>query len=263
MALHPTQTRKERLLGYGMPASGKSKAWRDIADTISKTESTAKIYVVDTDHAWDAQRPPLSDTHLDKIVIQTDVYNWATYRSSLTGYRAEATEDDWLVVDMINSMWSQTQGGFVEEVYGREIDTFFMEARKAGENVGGDYGVNWVIINKMYGVLNDRIKTWPGHVLALTPATELRFPDPKTGRGGDPEAMLNLYSRVGMKPEGQKNLTFEFHTVLFFQQRGADWTITTIKERSSPEQPREYLVNEKVEPDFVSTYLYKVAKWRP
>jgi AAA domain len=267
--LHPTQTRKERILSYGPPGSGKSKVWRDIADAIAETGAKSKMYVCDTDHAWESQCPAVGDNRLANIVVPREVYDYDTWKSTLTEFRLSATPEDWLVLDMADQMWQKSNDDFFSAAYETEAADFFVNARKTGESIGGEWGGNYQAINAMYGALINRVKTWPGHVLACTPAKEVRIPDPKTGRGGDPEAILALYSRVGMKPSGpsgQKDMTFEYSTVLFHQQvhgKNPGWTVTTVKERSSPEQPREMLGGARVEPNFVATYLYGVAKWRP
>jgi hypothetical protein len=242
-----------------------------LADWIERTKAPNKLFVLDSDHAWESLRPPYDDHHLDDIVTQRDVYSWDEWKAGLTDYTAEAKSrikpgercNDWLVVDMADAMWTVSQNDYFGKAYGTDIEDYMIQARVAGTNVGGEFGVNWTVINKMHGSINDRVKQWPGHVLACTPAAELRHPD-KQGRGGDPEALIALFSRVGFKPQGQKNLPYEYATIIFTQQLPGDngWVITTVKERESPEQPRERLAGQKVL-DFPSSYLIPVAKWKP
>ncbi len=258
MAIHPTQTRRERILCYGPPGSGKSKSWRDIADWIYKTKATAHVYACDSDNAWEAQCP--SDDHLDGIVTVANMRTWDDYKGNLEEWGKKASREDWLVLDMGHHMWSKTQEAFFDKAFGKDIDEFFLEARKTGTNVGGEYGVNWNVINKMYGKLVDYLREWPGNLLVCCPAEDIHLPDPK-GRGGDDPKVLSLFGKFGVKPTGQKNLPYEVHTVLLCQQSPDGWVMSTVKERTSPEQPREYLAGEKVT-DFVSTYLIKVGQWR-
>jgi hypothetical protein len=267
MSLHPSSIRRERILLFGPSGAGKSSAWTSWADWHQKTGAKGLFYVMDTDRAWEAMRPV--DGRLDHVIVHSPLTDWDDYKPAFNKALHLATKDDVLVVDMVDKAWSKAQTGFTEKAFGQDIDEFFIQLRKSNDRFGGDYGTNWQTVNAVYGQVMDVIQNkWPGHVVACAPSVELRQPDQKTGKGGDSSVVLREFGRIGRKPQGQKDLPHAFHTVLFMEESPSGWVINTAKERNPPglkegdEGYRRYLVGEKVS-DFVRTYLFGVAGWKP
>lgn len=260
MPLHPPGRRRERILTYGGSGSGKSSAWLNVAKWLQQTGAPGKVRLLDTDFAWEAYRP--TDGSLDERVVVQDAWDWADFKPGMEKLtRAkDVTNDDWLVVDLIDKAWSKAQQGFFEYLTDRPFDEFMGEAVKNNVNVGGEWGSNWGVINKMYGGFMDYVMRWRGHVLCCAPMTEVRVPD-RMGKGGDTQEIRDLFGRVGFKPQGQKDLPHMFHTVLFMQAAGTaakpEWRVQSIKDRERP-----LLKGDRVD-QFVMTYLMKVAGWKP
>lgn len=251
----PTSPRRERILVFGPPGSGKSTAWQSIAEWLYKTTSPGLVHVADTDLAWEGQRP--DDGHLDDAVVATTVFDYESIRDFIRKTTEEFTPGDWLVVDMIDKVWLYSQQHYFEQVFGKSLEDYWVEAKKMGINPGGEYGANWSVINKLNTAIMLSIQRYPGHVLACSPATEVRQPS-RTGEGGDDKEILHLFGRLGVKPEGQKLLSHHFHTNLYFQEvPRVGYTYTTVKERGTG---REKITGEVVS-DFARSYLIKVGGW--
>jgi hypothetical protein len=137
-----------------------------------------------------------------------------------------------------------------------------MKAKKEGTSLAGEYGQNWSVINKMYNDVMGKLQRFPGHVLALAPAAEVRQPD-TSGRGGDAAQIRDLFGNVGYKPEGQKHLGYQFHSLLLIQRKpNGERVLTTVEERKRPTtESRPYLVGEPMQ-DWVLTYLVKTGHWK-
>lgn len=263
MALHPPSTRRERILTYGMSGAGKSTSWINVAEWIHKTRSEAKVFVLDTDAGWEAYRP--LDGHLDSIVTVFDLDDWDSYMPSIKKAVSlcNPSRGDWLVLDMADKPWSKAQEGYFETISGKDFGSFFMESVRSGSGIGGDWGINWQAINKLYADFIDPVHRWKGHLLACAPAKQLQDA-PRSGKDTVAPEIRLAFGRYGYVPDGQKNLPHIFHTVLLMQESPKGWKYTSVKDRARPLQRGVDLGSgENVEPGFVVKYLIGVAGWKP
>ncbi len=257
---HPPNNRRERILLFGPWSSGKSSAWLNVAQWIKKTGGDSKLYVVDTDRAWEAMDPG----GLENVVFVYDAQSFPEMKEAAREIHAKATRDDWFVFDVVDRLWAKAQEDYFENLTDGDFDEFLTESRKQGENIGGEWGANWGIINKKYNMVAEKLFGFRGHVLACTHETEVRQPK-RDGTGGDSERIRATYTRLGVRPAGQKDLGGIFHTVLYMQERklGEEWVMTTAKDRGPVgESKREYLRGVGVG-QFAMDYLMKVCGWRP
>lgn len=243
--------------------------WTAIAEWIAKTNSDAKVRVIDTDLGWDAMRP--SDGHLDEIVVPYPIYEWDDYRPAIHAIRAESRTQDWLVYDLVDVIWDQAQEAYFSKRFGRDIDEFYLaehiraDQTNTGASVGGDYGINWQLIKKLYQQVIDPIPRFRGHVLACATADKVSAPDPgkRATVFHDAPEIVEKYGRIGWKPNGQKKLAHMFHSELFMAETPGGYRVTTVKERGPVGEVRSRLEGKVVNPDFVVVYLMGVAGWRP
>jgi hypothetical protein len=132
------------------------------------------------------------------------------------------------------------------------MGNFFMDARrkmKAGSPLDG-----W----KDYGVINRVYRSWANQLIHATPGHKYLTAVADQVRDTDENEIKARYSKVGVRPRGQKHLTHAVHTVLLFLEPSArKYFVTTIKDRE-----REELVGKPVEHDFVRDYLLPVAGWK-
>lgn len=248
---------KERILSIGTWGSGKTTGWVSIARWYRNTNTPGMFYVLDTDNT--SLRSLEQDDDWEKNVVRVDINEWSDLTKQTTDWFNNATGDDWLIVDSIDKPWTMVQDHYVEEMFGKEADIFFMDQRKAnqaGHPLASDYGSNWTVINKLYSKWMGQVIRWPGHVYACSPSQPVSEPNAQ-GKGGDSREIRETFGRYGVRPAGQKNLAFQVHTVLLMQSPAKDeWSITSVKDRS-----RELLLRAPVI-DFTMSYLLAVAGWQ-
>jgi hypothetical protein len=252
------------VLIYGEANSGKSSAWVSLALWLRKTKSTAKIYLLDSDDAYEAMWCP----ELDGVVHCTgiDVNEMEKWPAIMYAIKQKVQADDWVVVDMIDKVWSGAQSYFWEQEGSGSLGAVYMRNMiDGGFNIGGDYGKNWDAINKlkddfMWQYLNARC-----HKLSCTSAGTVYVDKGGLAQKADDEK----YVRYKFKPRGHPRIAHEFHTILLAReipgQKDSEWNLTTVKERGPIGMgKRTELRGEKVTAagGFVQSYLLKVAGWK-
>lgn len=245
--LHPPTPARERILLYGLAGTGKSHAWCKIREWYEKTGCEGTVHILDTDVAVERMALGWENFYSNSKVV--DAGGWQELLSGMEGFKGDRGKNDWLVVDMIDKAWTYAQAGFSEQVTGKRLDQWFLEAKKKGESIGGDYGINWGIINRMYGHFMSQVMRFQGHVLACAPGDKVMDTEDQETK--------TTYSKFGYKPAGQKALDHQFHTVIYCMNTGKEWKMTTVKDRN-----REPMKG-KVIHDFVMDYLIPVGKWMP
>lgn len=245
-AIVRTDGPRERILLIGGWGVGKSTA----AVAVAKM-TEGQMYVIDTTYEADRN---FGDVKAEIHHVET----WDEYMFSARMVRQEATSDDWLVVDRIDPVWDMAQAGFSEKAFGKNIEDYFVEAKKdkSGHPFSGEYGINWSVIKRMYGAFMTEVMRFPGHVLVTSKAEAVQQPN-RDGSGGDSVEVRQVFQKFGVKPAGEKNLGFMFHTVLLLNEvRQGEWTFTTIRDRQ-----REQVSGKKMT-NFVTSYLMPLAGWK-
>lgn len=265
MALHPPSSKRERVLAFGESGSGKSSTWMAVADWMERTKATGHLYVLDTDSAWEGYRP--EDGSLDEYitVYQLDALTYRDWRPAIQKVRANVKRDDWVVLDMADKAWRVAQNHYWQKKGGDNFSDAFAAAVIDDDmaELSGHHGTNWGAINLFYEDIFYPIINMPCHVLVVAPSKGLQTE--RKGQGG--KAVVKEedreWERIGSKPKGQGDLKHAFHTILYCAETPSGWTYTTVKERGPINRgKRAYLKGEKVQ-DFVVSYLFKVAGWRP
>lgn len=226
---------------------------------MEKTDTKGSVYVVDTELPSTIER---TGGDLGNVIGHS-VSAWEDLNTRVKNVREQGSDHDWLVVDNAANPWDMVQSYFVEKVHNAPSDTVYLDwalsGGVGGGPIGGEFGKDWGVINKLYNAYMGQVQRFPGHVLMTTPAEVVKEPD-RQGKGGDSAEIRQEYSRFGCKPKGQKALGHQVHTVLLLQNVGdsrkSDYRISTMKDRS-----REELAGEKFS-DFVMGYLVKIAGWR-
>jgi len=244
----------ERILLFGPAGSGKSTAAASIASMAAKTKSDARFHVVDTDLAWDRM---LIEGYPDLSNVDVHVaLEWPEYKQSLTKIRSVIRPNDWVVVDLVSNAWETVQAYFTEQVFDSDIGDYFLQVRKelktGKKSLEAFSGwVDWSVINAMY-------KTWVNDLLFKTRANVICMAKMgKVHAEQDDKATRLLFGPHGVKPEGQKALAYQFHTVLLTgEPRTGEYTLTTVKDRE-----RVQLEKTPVK-KFALDYLVKVGGWR-
>jgi len=254
------------LVVYGDRGDGKSSTYISIADWLERTGSDRRVWLFDSDNGWDANRA--EDGSLDRFftVFRVDRDSFGGPKGWLAAAknaRRDIHPDDWTVVDLQTHAWEGAQRYYWGEKSGND-SLAELWLRNRPQDVAGDHGTNWGVINKFYGEWTSYISALPCHVLYLASAAVIREPN-QAGRGGDDLDTRSFYEGVGMRIEGQKDLRGEGHSVLFTFEANGKYRYTTVKERGPiGRAKRRMLVNEDVtDKGFVPGYLFRVAGWRP
>lgn len=266
MPLHPTNPSRERILGYGPWGSGKSFMWIKLAQWLLRSKSESQLYIAGTHGALERDLEGWDHPNVvaEEVTEHTEIVSLIKDE-----YRVKATRDDWLVVDMIDAPWAWAQDAYALSVMGKGMTEWLIDTKISNMNknsgekkdtIAGAHGENWGMINLLYRefITLATIK-WPGHVLALTADTEIRTPN-RAGEGGDDKQIREIFGRIGRRPEGQKMLGYQFHTVLFLPEAGK---VVTAKEKipvPGGEGMRVKLSGDFN--DFVVDYLMGVARWK-
>lgn len=260
--LRPTKKLREKILLTGAYGTGKSHAWLSIARLSQKTGSPAVFYCIDTD---DAIERMLAEgfPELENVVVRR-AYQWPEYEAAMEEFLAKARPvsdehpGDWIIVDMIDPAWDETQAHFVRQVFGKDPGDYFLAIRKQVKSgslyqEAFDGWKDWPAINRVYfDWISPYVLRSGAHILATAQVEALDVQQEK-----DKTTRL-LYGEYGVKPKGQKRLGHQFHTVLWLQQvRQGDWRMTTIKDRA-----RKMLEGVPLKV-FPIDYLVRVAGWRP
>lgn len=244
----------ERILLFGPAGSGKSTAAASIASMAQKTKSDARFHVIDTDLAWDRM---LIEGYPDLSNVEVHVaLDWPEYKESLAKIRSVIRPNDWVVVDLVSNAWETVQSYFTEQVFDRDIGDYFLQVRKdlktGKKSLEAFSGwVDWSVINAMY-------KTWTNDLLFKTRANVICMA--KMGKvhvEQDDKATRLLFGPHGVKPEGQKSLAYQFHTVLLTgEPRTGEYTLTSVKDRERVQLDKAPVKR------FALDYLVKIGGWR-
>jgi len=238
---------RERLMLVGDTGTGKSYSCLTLARELAPTP----FYFIDTDDSVDR----LLFTEFKGL---TNVYpypssSWEKCEKSLEDISSKVKEGDWLVIDMLCSTWDFVQSYFVEQVFGKKIDDYFLEVRKTmkigATRLDGLKGwVDWGVINKIYqDWVNKIMYQLPCHVAATSKVTSLMTTD-------EPE-IRSLFSSLGIKPEGEKRNSYRVHTILLTAHDKNGWYISTIKDRGRRQLNKVQITN------FAIQYGLAVAGW--
>lgn len=258
MPLHaPPTSDYERILVMGGPGTGKTTAYLNIARWSQDTGSDATFHVLDTDRALTRMLGSHTSRYQDLTNVNVlPTLDWRDFEGNLSRVLREAKPQDWLVVDMIDAAWDNVQEYFTEEVFSKDMGSYFLEARKALAD--GDKTLKAFDGWKDYTVINAIYKTWikklinrsACNVLCCTPATPI-------SRDNDSSELVSLLGRYGVKPQGQKSLAFQFHTLLLLSRNNkGHWTVTTCGKDRERRELEGAVLN-----DFTESYLIDVAGW--
>lgn len=252
MTFTPSGPARERVLAFGGAGAGKTTAWLQIADAYGRMETPpGKFHVIDTDYTTERslEGHPSAKLAVSKV---WQCPEWDDYTKAMATIAKIAKPDDWLVIDMLTPLWEMTQEYYIDRVFKKDYDEYFLAAR-ASQAKGNplDGFKDWGVINKLYrsNVANSILRS-PCHVFAAASAAAL---------SSDLESKESkaMYGKFGVKPVGQKHNSHLFHTVLWLQNpKSGSWTMTTIKDREREEQMSTPVG------DFAADYLVGVGKWK-
>jgi hypothetical protein len=245
------QITKERVLAYGPYGSGKSNGWASIRKWYEMTETPGHFHIISTE--WEmAHRTAegyLDGTPGNNFFSNATIHEAWDYETLVVEnekVRGVLGPDDWAVADSIGNYWLWTQDHYCQQNFGKDFKEFMAEGGKVRE-------INWQVVNAMYRKLVlPLIVRNPAHFYACAQADPVQT----EGSWADSKEVREMFGRFGAKPVGQKQLGYQFHTVLLMKPAGpGEWTFTTVDDPS-----REKVVSAPMM-DFVMSYLCPIAGW--
>lgn len=242
----------EGILVYGPPGAGKTTAWLSIARLSEASGSPAKFYVITTDNTLPRMtaKAPLSN------LVLYPCLEWLEFEDALDDIMEKAGPGDWLVVDLADNAWSRVQDYFTESVFGKDMATFLMDARRVAFDSDKkglktfEQLLDWRPINALY-------RRWAQRAFLGLPMKKqvnvfLAVRGVPLGENED-QGLREMFGPSGLRPAGQKELAWDVHTVLLMKER--DRLIITIKDRE-----RVKHAGTKVK-SFAQDYLLGTAGW--
>lgn len=245
----------ERILVLGPAGSSKTTGLLNIAKFAALTGSDAQFYIGDSDSSLPRMMTGYP-TIQDRVHI-TSLYDWNDYKSFGHLVAQRARSQDWVSVDFISNAWSTVQQQFVESIHGQGMGDYFVFQRKADKKTLEGW-TDWNVINAMY---RDWIKPliFKGryHLYCTAMADQLSGGNKPT----EDKAVRDLFLPYGVKPAGQKELPFQFHTLLLAGKsqmvgQPVKYTLTTVKDRERQEVSGLQVTN------FTMDYLVNIAGWQ-
>jgi len=266
MALISTKQGRERLILYGTTGTSKTHTHLTIARWSARTWKNSPdqphFHIIDTDSAvldqieeegWD----------LNNFTVYP-AYEYPDYHSAFSQIRKSLRPDDWIIVDMLGEYWEACQRYFSSEIYGQDIENYFILMRREMEKNNQraktekdkqkqfqpfEGWTDWPTINKMNkGFMDTLCLRSTCHILATSKADAINS---KT----ESQTNLDVYERVGFKPQGQKYIGHYFRTIIFTQKLRNTWAMQSVKDRGRSD------FNGEVK-DFVISYLKGIAGWQ-
>ena len=261
--------RRERILVAGPPGTGKTYQWL----TIARLLPNRTFHVIDPDdgvvRVWKSEFPEVEN--INYYLTPTWFGALSDFETGQVGGVANALTDikkkikpnDWVVVEMLNTMWSLAQSGFVEEIFQEGIGEYFMKARKemkeGAKRLDALKGwTDWQVINKNHN--DDFIipicyrlpkPTTPDTNVYMT--TSFSITTAEEASKEDPE-QKSFYGDTMIRIDGQKQNIFRAQSIFLFVKRKGVWRFSTfIKDRGRP------FVEDEELSDFGLQYLVGVA----
>lgn len=244
----PNARTKERVLCIGSYGSGKSHSWATLRNWYALSNTPGHFHIVSTEHEM-ADRTAEAYPNFDENATIYEVTDYHSLMAASQKIAGIASTEDWLVIDSIGNPHEYARNVWFQ----REMGMSYRDFVSSGKRMKEVPPHGWSEMTGLYkDWINPYVIRFVGHKLACAQAVTVNT----QGSWADSPAVQKMYGRVGVKPEGHKELGYAFHSVLFMSQRGTgDWRMTTVDDPS-----REHLVDEPVV-DFVVSYLQRVAGW--
>jgi hypothetical protein len=249
----------------GVTGSGKSYQWLKLAEALLPTGAIFRCIDTDNDimYMLMTQFPKLLPQNGGNVYVHP-AFDWPEYEHSVKwithklttdhvnqldkymryAYDKPIVPDDWVVSDKINNAWKSVTRHFVTEVFGDDMGEYFLQIRKElrarGDKMlkdsskaatstiteGLDGWKDWSVINKLYeDWILPIIYRVNCHVYAATDVDKL-------SRDEKDVEIVQLFGGYGIRPDGQKALGGQHHSIFLFIPGKDKWFISTIKDRA-------------------------------
>lgn len=261
---------RERLAIFGPPKVGKTHLFFTIAKWHKDLGSDAMFYAVSSDTSYEVLSMNPEFEELDNITWE-DAIHFQDYITHARHFSSLMRPQDWLSVDLMADAWPAAQDEYAKVQTAQaggnleDMGDLWATAGKTDEYPIG--GWEWGMPNARYRILaNNILLRCPGHVFLVYGQKSL-LSDSGSGKTGETAQTKEMFGHLGVKPNGQKDDPWRWHTILQVDSAGEkQQKLATAGERFGyREHVGQRMGNGGVRPaaidDFFLDYLVKVAKW--
>lgn len=256
---------KEAILTFGVNSAGKTRSWTTIRKWYEITETEGHFYVLatETDQVLRTAEGYLDGTPGNNFFSNLTISGYdsannvwtpetpTTYDTLVAATQkilADAQPGDWVIVDSIGLAQTWARDVWFGAEKGMSYRDFVGSGRKMKEVKPADWDTMAGLYKDWYAPIRDSYL----HKFAVARMAEIR---PEGEWADKDKNILRMFGPHGVKPDGEKNLGFDWQSVLLCNRARDGWRISTVDD---PE--REYL-DDKPIADFVTDYLMPVAGW--
>lgn len=261
---------RERLCIFGPPKVGKTHLFFTIAKWHQDLGSDAKFYGISSDTSYDVLSMNEEFQDLENLEWEDAVY-FQDYLDAARRFNSKMRSHDWLSVDLMSDAWPAVQDEYARVLTkesGADLEDIGDLWATSGKS--DDYpitGWEWGMPNARYRILaNNLIMRSPGHTFLVYGQKEL-MKESGSGKTGESAQTREMFGHLGVKPNGQKDDPFRYHSILHVDSAGPkaqkmatagerwgsrDWLGKRMGNGSMMDQPID---------DFFMDYLVKIAHW--
>jgi hypothetical protein len=240
---------RERIMAFGGPGVGKSRAFQSIA---AKCPNVT-FHILDID--WDLTHERFLATEFEGVG-NVVVYEFTPDQimpviAAIEKISASSGPNDWLGVDSFTHMWDAAQRYFTEQVFGKDKSSYFLDMRKRNKSGEAKFDGwrDWPQIKDIFYDVQRAMRKFPGHTYVTAEQQAMSDMEDKANK--------ITFGSLGVRPSGQKAIGHAPKTVLHMSKRRmGDYLMTTVKDVG-----REEVENREVT-DFAKDYLVPIAGWK-
>lgn len=217
----------ETVMIYGKPKSGKTFCYMSVIDEELKKDPTTKFYLLCSDNG--ASKTFLSYFGVNKEPLKNIEYHALTnpteFKQTIQEIKKKAKRTDWIIVDLISSIWEMAQDHFVEQAaqaFGGDITEYVANSKSDNKKFGLLEAGKWQIIKRIDSIVTQDLINSPFcNIFACAGEKvtdmEVALIENAIAKGKDVEKpeLLTLYDKVGAKPAGRKELSYYFSTITY------------------------------------------------
>lgn len=198
----------KNILIYGESKVGKTYAALGLIKKELQKNKESKLYIVNTDMGFAEPAKQLGLQELkDRITYYyvTDIRDAISIVSEL---KHKVKRHDIVLFDLVSWIWSEAQQEELRQVSGDDPVNFMSNAMKDPKKFGMFTGKQWQTVkavdSQVTGFLTRNLKCT---IIGITGVKDTEVEDAMS------KSTQGIYSKVG-KPEGRKDLSFEFATII-------------------------------------------------
>ena len=212
------KTEKETVVIFGAPKIGKTYAYLSIIDTEYQKDKNTLFYIINTDGGLSRSFKEYFKEKSDEISKNIRCFYAMDIKEaikSLEEIKKNIKEKDWIIMDLMSDFWDMAQEEFTKEVSGGDVTKLIINASKDSSKFGLFDSNKWSYIKYLDNQLTMILPTRPiCNVVGVCAEKDLEVEEKRSANKGGTE-MTKLYSGIGARPAGQKQIAYKFNTILY------------------------------------------------